>query len=46
MMPYNVRKKGASFQVIKPNGKVMGTHKTRAAAERQRRALYANTKGK
>ena len=41
-MPYSVRGQGSKYVVVDDNGKVVGRHPTRAAAERQRRALYAN----
>lgn len=44
-MPYGLRKKGKKYQVIKKSdGKVMGTHPSKAAATAQIRALYANSK--
>lgn len=44
-MPYAVRKSGAKYKVVKKDGgKVMGTHRTRAAAQRQIRAIHANEK--
>lgn len=41
-MPYGVRRSGSQYVVVDDNGKVVGRHPTRSAAERQRRALYAN----
>ena len=42
-MPYSVRKTGRKFQVVKDDdGKVMGTHSSRAGAKRQIRAIHAN----
>lgn len=41
-MPYAVSRSGSQYVVTDDNGKVVGRHSTRAAAERQRRALYAN----
>ena len=41
-MPYNIRQQGSRYAVVDDDGKVVGRHSTRAAAERQRRALYAN----
>lgn len=41
-MPYDIRRSGSQYQVVGPNGRVMGTHPTQAAAIRQQRALYAN----
>ena len=42
-MPYEIRKSGSKFKLVKKgSGKVMGTHATRAKAEAQRRAIYAN----
>ena len=31
-MPYDVRRRGSSYQVVDDNGKVVGTHPTRTAA--------------
>lgn len=45
-MPWAVRKKGESYVVVnKETGKVKGTHKSKASADRQLRALYANVPG-
>ena len=41
-MPYNIRESGSRYTVVDDNGKVVGTHSTRAEAERHQRALYAN----
>jgi hypothetical protein len=42
-MPYQIKKTGKKFQVIKiSDGKVMGTHPSRTAARAQLRALYVN----
>jgi len=42
-MPWAVRKRGSKYVVVnKETGKVKGTHSSRAKAERQVRALYAN----
>lgn len=42
-MPYEVKPNGEKFEVVnKDNGKVMGSHASRAKAEAQMRALYAN----
>jgi hypothetical protein len=42
-MPYDIRKRGSKFCVIKrEGGRTMGCHTTKAKAERQRRALYAS----
>lgn len=42
-MPYDIKQRNGKWAVVKKDGgKVMGTHTSRAAAERQRRALYAN----
>lgn len=42
-MPYAVRREANAYAVVKPGtSKVYGRHKTRAAAMRQLRALYAN----
>lgn len=44
-MPYKIQPQGDKFEVVKEDdGKVMGTHSTRAKAEAQLRALYANEK--
>jgi len=44
--PWNIQKRGEKFVVVKsigPNkGRVMGRHDTKAKAQAQRRALYAN----
>ena len=41
-MPYTVEKSGSKWLVKSPNG-IKGTHATKAEAEAQQRALYANT---
>ena len=42
-MPYSVRKRGKKYVVVnKDTGKVKGTHPSKAKANRQLRALYAN----
>ena len=42
-MPAKIRKQGKKYQVYNTDtGKVYGTHKSRAAALAQLRALYAN----
>lgn len=45
-MPYNVGSRGSygcsGYPVVKEDGEVMGCHTTRAEAEAQQRALYAN----
>lgn len=42
-MPYKVRKVGDKYKVqTAETGRTVGTHDTKAAAERQLRALYAN----
>jgi hypothetical protein len=41
-MPYDIRRSGSQYQVVGPEGRVMGTHPTRAEAMGQQRALYAN----
>lgn len=42
-MPYSVRKRGKQYMVVnKRTGKVKGTHSSKAKANRQLRALYAN----
>ena len=43
-MPWDVRKKGNKFQVVKKDGKVGGTHSTKAKAQRQQAALYSSEK--
>ena len=44
-MPWRIVKNGSKYQVVKETtGKVVGTHPTRAKAEAQLRALYANVK--
>jgi len=46
-MPYEIRKSGSYWEVYNPEtGRVYGKHKTRAEAEAQRRALYANANPK
>jgi hypothetical protein len=41
-MPYAIRKKDGKYCVVTPSGRILGEHETRAGAERQRRAVYAN----
>ena len=41
-MPYDIRRSGSQYQVVGPEGRVMGTHPTREEAVGQQRALYAN----
>lgn len=42
-MPWKIKPSGDKFQVVNADtGKVMGTHATRAEAEAQMKALYAN----
>jgi hypothetical protein len=42
-MPAKVRKRGNKWEVFNPeSGKVYGSHKNRASALSQMRALYAN----
>lgn len=45
-MPYNIGGRGtygcSGYPVVKEDGEVMGCHTTRAEAEAQQRALYAN----
>ena len=43
-MPWNVRKKGSKFVVVKKNGKVVGTHDSREQALKQQAALYSSEK--
>jgi len=40
-MPYRVRKIGNLWHVFGPRDRVFGKHKTKAGAERQQAALYA-----
>lgn len=44
--PWNIQKRGGKYAVVKSinpgKGKVMGTHDSKAKAQAQRRALYAN----
>lgn len=47
-MPYDVRQNyrgKPGYSVVGPDGTVRGTHSSRSAAERQRRALYAAEPG-
>lgn len=42
-MPWDIRREGKSYAVVqRNNGKTVGTHATRASAERQQAALYAS----
>lgn len=42
-MPYDIRQHGSQYEVVvQTTGRVVGTHPTRAAAERQQAALYTN----
>jgi hypothetical protein len=41
-MPYDIRRSGSQYQVVGPEGRVMGTHPTKEQAINQQRALYAN----
>lgn len=42
-MPYDIRKRGSKYCVIKrDDGKTMGCHSSWAGADRQRRAIHAN----
>lgn len=42
-MPYAIRKRGSKFVVVsQDSGRVLGTHPSKAKAESQLRALYAN----
>jgi hypothetical protein len=44
-MPWHIEKRQSKFVVVKDSdGSVAGTHVTREQAQRQLRALYANTK--
>ena len=41
-MPYDIRRRGSTYNVVDENGKVVGRHKTRREALDHQRALYAN----
>lgn len=42
-MPWGIRRLGSGYEVVNSEtGRVVGKHPTRAAAERQQEALYAN----
>lgn len=42
-MPWDTIRSGGKFKVVnKQTGRVAGTHPSKADAERQRKALYAN----
>lgn len=41
-MPYKIKRQGTSFQVVSPDGKVVGSHPTRKKARQHQKALYAN----
>lgn len=42
-MPYDVRKRGNKYVVVKKGGgRVLGTHPSRAAALKQAAAIYAS----
>lgn len=42
-MPWDIRRSGSSYEVVqRDNGKVVGRHESRSAAERQQAALYAS----
>jgi hypothetical protein len=41
-MPYKIRKSGNKYQVVNEKGKVKGTHPSKANAQKQLGALYAN----
>jgi len=44
-MPYEIRKRGSKYLVVNSQtGDIKGTHSTKAGAEAQQRALYANAK--
>lgn len=43
-MPWSVKRRGHKYVVVKPDGKVVGTHSTREKALQHLRALYANVK--
>ena len=45
-MPYHIEKATDGFVVKDNKGKSYGKHKTRAKAQAQIRAIYANTKEK
>jgi hypothetical protein len=39
-VPYSIRKSDSQYKVVNKAGRVFGTHRTKAKAERQVRALY------
>jgi hypothetical protein len=42
-MPWNIVRSGSQYEVVQQNnGKVVGRHSTREAAQRQQAALYAS----
>tara|TARA_R100000963_G_C4629811_1_gene95176 strand:+ start:574 stop:735 length:162 start_codon:yes stop_codon:yes gene_type:complete len=43
-MPWDIRKRGSKYQVVKKDGKVVGTHSTKAKALKQQAALYSSEK--
>ena len=46
-MPWKIKKVGSRFKVVNAEtGRVKGTHTSKAAAQRQIRALHANVKEK
>ena len=46
-MPYEIRKMGSQFVVVKKGtNRAFGRHATKAKARRQLRALYASERGK
>ena len=45
-MPYKVKKVKGGYKVFSPKGAKSSKPKSKAAAKKQQRAIYANTKGK
>jgi hypothetical protein len=43
-MPYQIKKMGNRYCVVKPSGEVVKCHPTEAAAKKHLKALYANVK--
>lgn len=41
-MPWDIKRRGSDYVVVqRDNGKIVGTHPSRSAAEQQQAALYA-----
>lgn len=40
-MPWDVKKRGKKWVVVKKDGKVVGTHDSEESAKRQQRLLYS-----